>query len=64
MQARDAASIVVGSSLCLSQMIIQFQSGTPSIPMLTTGAGLLTGALLLNLTGDGRNNDKRQHRDS
>lgn len=50
---RDIATLTVGATLCLSQMLIQFQGAEPNIAMLTAGVGLLTSYPLLKL-GDKR----------
>ena len=50
---RDIATLTVGATLCLSQMLVQLQGGEPNIAMLTAGVGLLTSYPLLKL-GDRR----------
>lgn len=50
---RDVATLGVGVALCLSQVIIQFQHGEPSIPLITAGVSLLAGYPLTKL-GDRR----------
>jgi hypothetical protein len=50
---RDVIVLTVGASLCLSQMLVQWQGGEPNIPMLTAGVSLLAGYPLVKL-GDRR----------
>ena len=54
---RDVVILTVGSSLCLSQILIQLQNHPPNIPMLTAGVSLLAGYPLTKL-GDRRSDDK------
>lgn len=50
---RDGVTLAIGGALCLSQIILQFQGGEPSIPMLTAGTALLAGYPLYRV-GDRR----------
>jgi len=50
---RDIATLTIGATLCLSQVLIQFQGGDPNIALITAGVGLLTSYPLLKL-GDRR----------
>ena len=50
---RDIVTLTVGSALCLSQVILQFQGGEPNIALITAGVGLLTSYPLLKI-GDRR----------
>jgi hypothetical protein len=56
---RDIIILSIGGALCLSQVLIQFQGGEPSIPMLTAGAGLLTGYPLFKIGDRRADNDDR-----
>lgn len=50
---RDVTTLTIGATLCLSQVLLQFQGGEPSIPMLTAGTALLAGYPLAKI-GDRR----------
>ena len=50
---RDVITLTIGATLCLSQILVQFQGGDPNIAMLTAGVGLLTSYPLLKI-GDRR----------
>ena len=50
---RDVITLTIGATLCLSQVILQFQGGEPNIALITAGVGLLTSFPLLKL-GDRR----------
>ena len=50
---RDVITLSVGTALCLSQIILQFQHGEPSVPLIAAGVTLLTSYPLLKL-GDRR----------
>jgi len=50
---RDVVTLSVGAALCLSQIILQFQHGEPSVPLIAAGVTLLTSFPLLKL-GDRR----------
>ncbi len=54
---RDIVVLTIGSSLCLSQILIQLQQHPVNIPMLTAGVSLLAGYPLTKL-GDRRSDDK------
>lgn len=56
---RDVIVLTVGCTLCLSQVLVQFQHGDPNLPMLTAGVSLLAGYPLVKL-GD-RRNDEANH---
>ncbi len=62
---RDIMTLSVGAALCLSQIILQFQHGEPSVPLIAAGVTLLTSYPLLKL-GDrraGADNEKN-HKDA
>jgi hypothetical protein len=46
---RDVLTLAIGSALCLSQVILQFQGGEPSIILITAGVSLLAGYPLLKV---------------
>jgi len=58
-------TLSVGAALCLSQIILQFQHGEPSVPLIAAGVTSLTTYPLLKL-GDrraGADNEKN-HKDA